>query len=554
MGMSIATNISEVHANEKPLTLMQAVAKYGGDGTRMWGLLLKENFLFPSPSALYKMKETQSKTELTLCNGLSDAVCQGQDLYQILRLDPCVAASQLSCLGDFWAVDSTGKRVETKFLRTIPFESPQAVQENLPVNLPASTSLGSVWQIPGVKNSAGSDQYFVYTYITMFKRATEAKFSFGEINNSIVAVEELRGNYGVPQIIPTGGSGATGATSTPDGRDCIALEIGMCLAPVNFPDGYRFGMTLKMGEKLNGWFHGRMSLPQISINNWKTGQEISIEGEPVKVPSLDFVVPVSQLSEEQMALYNQCVRENCGGRGMLTGIAQTGGNLAHPSSMNLVTKFASAYREQATSTASTWAFRNMFNHGGSINSEKLNSCTRQTDSLNGVVLTNALTYSSGPPTFDENSGSLVYKVASPHLEENGSVASGTYDLTIRSDVARCLYNFSSAPVKAEVSITGEDGASRIATTLVNEKDGWLYLSARGFTFSSPTIRVRLSQDQVAEQSKNQPPVQAQEQTKQVLVSPAVKPALKRSITCVKGKTSKKVTSTNPKCPAGWKKK
>ena len=36
---------------------------------------------------------------------------------------------------------------------------------------------------------------------------------------------------------------------------------------------------------------------------------------------------------------------------------------------------------------------------------------------------------------------------------------------------------------------------------------------------------------------------------------AAKPAAKATtITCVKGKTNKKVTAVNPKCPAGYKKK
>jgi hypothetical protein len=39
-------------------------------------------------------------------------------------------------------------------------------------------------------------------------------------------------------------------------------------------------------------------------------------------------------------------------------------------------------------------------------------------------------------------------------------------------------------------------------------------------------------------------------------SAAAKPAAakKTSITCVKGKTSKKVTAVNPKCPTGYKKR
>jgi hypothetical protein len=50
------------------------------------------------------------------------------------------------------------------------------------------------------------------------------------------------------------------------------------------------------------------------------------------------------------------------------------------------------------------------------------------------------------------------------------------------------------------------------------------LSAYNFTFSAPTIKVSLSQ------SKNQ----------------------RYAISCVKGKVTKKVTGTKPKCPRGFK--
>ncbi len=105
-----------------------------------------------------------------------------------------------------------------------------------------------------------------------------------------------------------------------------------------------------------------------------------------------------------------------------------------------------------------------------------------------------------------------------------------------SALARCIYKFTSAPISATVSITSENGEANTATTIVNEKNGWLKLGAYGFTFSSPTVRVKLAQESV--------PV------------PVVKPtvAKKVSITCVKGKSSKKITAVNPKCPAGYKKK
>jgi hypothetical protein len=114
---------------------------------------------------------------------------------------------------------------------------------------------------------------------------------------------------------------------------------------------------------------------------------------------------------------------------------------------------------------------------------------------------------------------------------------------MRSDIARCIYGFSNAPIKAEISITSDEGEKKVATTIVNEKNGWLYLSAKGFTFSSPTINVKLSQEKVAAPTPSATPV--------ATVTVAKKSV---TITCVKGKTTKKVSGTSPKCPAGYKKK
>jgi hypothetical protein len=130
---------------------------------------------------------------------------------------------------------------------------------------------------------------------------------------------------------------------------------------------------------------------------------------------------------------------------------------------------------------------------------------------------------------------MTYKLASPHFREDGTIARGSYDLAVRSDVVRCLYNFTSAPVRATISIQSEDGESQIATTVLSEKDGWLYLSAKGFTFSSPTIAVKFSQDAAPKPA------------------PASKTSTKKTtITCTKGKNSKKVTAVKPTCPAGYK--
>jgi hypothetical protein len=73
-------------------------------------------------------------------------------------------------------------------------------------------------------------------------------------------------------------------------------------------------------------------------------------------------------------------------------------------------------------------------------------------------------------------------------------------------------------------VVNENGVNTVATTTVSEKNNWLQLSAYNFEFSSPTIKIKINQN------KN----------------------LKGTISCIKGKTTKKVTAKNPKCPAGYK--
>jgi len=172
-----------------------------------------------------------------------------------------------------------------------------------------------------------------------------------------------------------------------------------------------------------------------------------------------------------------------------------------------------------------------------------NSCFTSGTGVKGIVSTNSTTYSAGPPEFVD--GSLNYKVASPHFNADGTVFKGNYNLVVRSDVARCLYKFSTAPIKASIEVVSESGdTSNVATTSTTEKDGWLYLSANNFTFSAPTVKVKLAQE---------PVLTPQPATVNVPVV-AKSPAKASSISCMKGKVVKKVTAVKPVCPKGYVKK
>jgi hypothetical protein len=99
----------------------------------------------------------------------------------------------------------------------------------------------------------------------------------------------------------------------------------------------------------------------------------------------------------------------------------------------------------------------------------------------------------------------------------------------------------------------------VATEAVQEKDGWLTLRARNFTFSAPTIRLKLSQEAavapVTKPAQPSAPAATTPATAPVAATSAgVKPATakKSTITCAKGKTIKKVSGITPKCPVGYK--
>jgi hypothetical protein len=77
------------------------------------------------------------------------------------------------------------------------------------------------------------------------------------------------------------------------------------------------------------------------------------------------------------------------------------------------------------------------------------------------------------------------------------------------------------------------------------------LSANGFNYSQPTIQVKLTQEKVIEPVVTATTVT--EPVKQAVAKIDAKKAVK-TITCTKGKLTRKVSGTAPKCPAGYRTK
>ncbi len=171
-------------------------------------------------------------------------------------------------------------------------------------------------------------------------------------------------------------------------------------------------------------------------------------------------------------------------------------------------------------------------------SQKMRECAK--NKFAGIVSSNAAVFSSGAPSWNSERETLEYTVGAPHYDTDGKLLTGQYVLSMRSDVARCIYGFNSAPISARVEVASEDGNPNVATTTINEdpKTGMLTLNASGFHYSTPQLSIKFTQKQIATPSPS---------------PTATRKALaEKKITCVKGKVTKIVKGTNPRCPKGFK--
>lgn len=135
---------------------------------------------------------------------------------------------------------------------------------------------------------------------------------------------------------------------------------------------------------------------------------------------------------------------------------------------------------------------------------------------------------SNLPIWNSQESTVEMRIQSSHFEPDGVTAfKGVYYARISDGMVKCLWNVnpSEAAGQTEVSVVYDDGQKSLGTFSVTRKDGWLYVNGANFTYSSPTIKLKIK-----------------------------KPLVLKSITCIKGKTTKKVTALQPKCPSGYKQK
>ena len=416
-----------------------------------------------------------------LCDSPQDANCSDYPIDGRAILPPCFTANDENCIASLSASSSRSMSIEAEFERLVSTKTYEAVPA---LNFIESSAV-SLWSLQG----QADHKFAVAVSLTQGQNVAGGDFSAWNFVASVRPYRIVTGQqFLAPYQMIAEGDPVLGRRNTSFGMggsmasECAWIEDGACGVLQEFEPGMRIKLELRLTKEIGGWFRGRIKDPVFSVSEYsRTSNLVAVEAEPVQVPRLAYVVErVSDLTARERAL----VQGFAGSWERFTAYGSAGTKNGFD--------YIEVLREKAGDRAA--GVNSFWNFASSNVSQNGNSCLSDTSSVLGLVTTNATVYDGGVPQF--SNGFLNYKVAGLHYAPDGETLNlGTYDMVMRSDVARCLYGYSRAPVSATVTVTGADGAENVATTVISERDGWLKLAAYGFTFSEKEIKVRVTQPQ-----------------------------------------------------------
>jgi hypothetical protein len=139
------------------------------------------------------------------------------------------------------------------------------------------------------------------------------------------------------------------------------------------------------------------------------------------------------------------------------------------------------------------------------------------------------------PVWNNDEKTFTWQAAAPHFAPDGITQNkGFYKAVIPVNDAKLLWgleNPNDAVTALEVSVTTEAGGSTAALKSVSVKNGKIIIDVSGFGYSRPKLKIALKKGW----------------------KPATTMLNKTTITCVMGKTVKKITAVKPSCPKGYSK-
>jgi hypothetical protein len=287
-----------------------------------------------------------------------------------------------------------------------------------------------------------------------------------------------------------------------------STDVSTCAMKHAFPDDVKFKINVRLSKAPAGWFHGRLSAPEITLSESNGVTRIGVAAGAVAVPTVGASGPYASFSQGVKDWFTQnCSsadrsQRRCGSRlgdgqdweNPFVRNAEVSPDPYTALSFDQLELWQDFFDDSAGAVPTNWSVRTL--EGGEMQSAS--RCVTEATGVTGIVTTNSTLYSQGPPTYSQATGTLDYQVASPHFLNDGTTEFlGEYHLLIREDVAQCLYGFTGSEVTSSMSVVSTDPVPATTRFVFEKEDNFYHFAATGFTFSAPVIKSKLQGVQAA---------------------------------------------------------
>lgn len=517
----------------------------------------------------------QTTKDMAFCDDIQNCLRPGFTQITAAGIfDLCSNTQSAPCIDGFEYKVGEGNWAPAKFVRTTdPSPTPAQITQatdmfnhsmtvvsimsrmgwkaNVIPGLPGSATGPHLFELPGAVNSGGSDLYTLSPYFMAFGQLSSGKLDYLSVADfsltvqpTVVDTTKSAAAINGIQRMASGGMGNFNSVvgfNAPDGSNTYTDQSSVGFA-AQFPKDLELRLTLRLNRSLGGWYQGRLENPQVQVTPIDANDnKVVLDAKPSTVPiaSLEIdpfdadkadALPILKRMSGNTPMWDTWAQQDMGTGGF------TMYRWASYQGLDPLLALGKFLNNKATGYASTFEFKRLTTS---------NQCMSDNTSFQGLLTTNAMVYQPALPTF--SGGEISYKVGGVHYDSNGDLFKGTYNFIMRDSVAKCLYGFTgTAPMQGTVAVTSSDGQENVAYTNVSDRDGWLKLTAQGFTFSNPVITAKLTQE------PDPTPVVTPTPSTSGGSSSGGASGKKTTITCVKGKTVKKVTGFSPKCPSGFR--
>lgn len=293
-----------------------------------------------------------------------------------------------------------------------------------------------------------------------------------------------------------------------------------CYKRLQQPSSFKAKLRLSLTREPRGWitsylqqFEGKLERPTAGANKF----ELTLEGSnsPSPISALQISSNDSEGRSRFCSITSFSTQGRCAGKPWVQSfqLYRTTGarrDIGKDTFLNLLNSFPEL--DTAAKENISWSVDLNMN-----NADKINSCEAPRG-IYGVVGGNAMITEDTVPMWNASTQTLEFEVTSPHFKSNGQVALGFYEMQLNEQVANCLWRTKITPANVSLSVTDENGDSKMATAVISIKNGMVIFRATGFTYSSTKLSVSL-----------------------------------KRLVCTKNRVLKTQPKGKTSCPKGWKK-